>query len=85
MAGARVVAVVPWGLQPAAVAPDTGPGGPSYCMDAAAMSLGLHGCGIHAVWSGAAEAGVTKVRFRWMPQPIARREARGAHTKINSS
>jgi len=27
-------------------------------MVAAAMSLGLHGCGIHAVWSGAAEAGV---------------------------
>jgi hypothetical protein len=32
-------------------------------MDAAAMSLGLHGCGIHAVWSGAGEAGVTKNPF----------------------
>jgi gamma-glutamylcysteine synthetase len=50
-------------------------------MDAAAMSLGLHGCGIHAVWSGAGEAGVTKARFRCMPRAMARSE----RAKINSS
>jgi hypothetical protein len=34
-------------------------------MVAAAMSLELHGCGNHAVWSGAREPSVTEVRFRW--------------------
>jgi hypothetical protein len=33
-------------------------------MVAAIMSLELHGCGIHAVWSGAEETNVTEVRFR---------------------
>jgi hypothetical protein len=42
-------------------------------MDAAAMSLELHGCGIHAVWSATGEAGVTEVRFR-----LCRRRWRGA-------
>jgi hypothetical protein len=32
-------------------------------MDAAFMSLQQHESGIHAVWSGAGEASVTKVRF----------------------
>jgi hypothetical protein len=38
-------------------------------MVAAAMSLGLHGWGIHAVWSGAAEAGVAEVRFWFLLPP----------------
>jgi hypothetical protein len=42
------------------------------------MSLGLHDWGIHAVWSGAAEAGVAEVRFWFLP-PGARRE----RTEIN--
>jgi hypothetical protein len=44
-------------------------------MVAAAMSLELHGCGNHAVWSGAGEAGVTDVRFRYAPRPVASDEA----------
>ena len=47
--GPRVVSVVPQSLLWAAVAPDTGSAAFSYCMDAAAMSLELHDCGIHAV------------------------------------
>jgi hypothetical protein len=42
-------------------------------MDGAAMSLELHGCGIHAVWFGAGETSVTEVRFSSVRlQPIAR-------------
>jgi hypothetical protein len=41
-------------------------------MDAAFMQLKQHERGIHAVWSGADEASVTKVRFRPAPQPVAR-------------
>jgi hypothetical protein len=50
-------------------------------MVAAVMSLGLHGCGIHAVCFGAAEAGVTDVRFWFLLPPGARHE----RTKINLS
>jgi len=50
-------------------------------MDAAIMQLQQHGCGSHAVWSGAGVASVTEVRFRCTPRPTARRE----RTKINSS
>jgi hypothetical protein len=48
-------------------------------MAAAAMSLGLHGWGIHAVRSGAAEAGAAEVRFRFRLPPGAGRE----RAKIN--
>jgi hypothetical protein len=41
--------------------------GPSYDMDAAFMSFQPHESGIHAVWSGAGEASVTKVRFKGTP------------------
>ena len=37
------------------------------------MSLELHERGIHAVWSGAGEAGVTEVRFRCALRPMATR------------
>jgi hypothetical protein len=45
-------------------------------MVAAAMSLELHGWGNHALWFGAAEAGVMEVRFRFrfLPSPQVRRE-----------
>jgi len=35
------------------------PGVCSDCMAAAAMLLGRHRCGIHAVWPGTGDAGVT--------------------------
>jgi len=35
------------------------------------MSLELHGRGIHAVRSGAGEAGVTEVRFRCPPRRLS--------------
>jgi hypothetical protein len=40
-------------------------------MDAAFMSLELHDGGIHVVWPGAGEAGVTGVRFGRVPWPAA--------------
>jgi hypothetical protein len=46
-------------------------------MDATAMSLELHGCGIHALWSGAGEASVTEVRFRRASRLIAAIERPG--------
>jgi hypothetical protein len=36
-------------------------------MDAAFMSFQPHESGIHAVWPGAGEASVTKVRFKGTP------------------
>jgi hypothetical protein len=50
-------------------------------VDAAFMLFQPHESGIHAVWTGAGEASVTKVCFRRAPQPVARRE----RTMINSS
>jgi hypothetical protein len=50
-------------------------------MNAAFMSFQAHESGIHAVWPGAGGASVTKVCFRRVPRPVARRE----RTKINSS
>jgi hypothetical protein len=44
-----VVFVMPQNLPDAAVPPETRPAASSYCMVAAAMSLGLHGRGNHAV------------------------------------
>jgi hypothetical protein len=38
-------------------------------MNAAFMSFQPHESGIHAVWLGAGEANVTKVRFRCTPRP----------------
>jgi hypothetical protein len=54
---------------------------PSYDMNAAFMSFQQHERGIHAVWPGAGEVSVTKVRFRRVPRPTARRE----QTTINLS
>jgi hypothetical protein len=50
-------------------------------MDVPAMSLELHERGIHAVRSGAGEAGVTEVRFRCALRPMATR----GRTKIKIS
>jgi len=50
-------------------------------MNAAIMSFQPHESGIHAVWRGAGEGCVTKVRFRCVPRPVARRE----RTTINSN
>jgi hypothetical protein len=50
-------------------------------VDAAFMSFQRHEGGIHAVWTGAGEASVTKVRFWCAPRTAARRE----RIMINSS
>jgi hypothetical protein len=42
----------------------TGPAISSYDLNAAFMSFEPHESGVHAVWSGAGEASVTKVRSR---------------------
>ena len=63
-----VVSVMPQGLYRTAVAAGTGPGWASYDVDAAFMHVGRHERGIHALCPGAAEAGVTDVRF---PAPVA--------------
>jgi hypothetical protein len=46
------------------VTADPGPALPSYDVNAAFMAFQPHESGIHAVWFGAGEASVTKVRFR---------------------
>jgi hypothetical protein len=43
-------------------------------MDAAFMSYQQHDGGIHALWLGAGEAGVTEVRFRFVPWAMADRK-----------
>ena len=62
-----VVSVTPQSLPATAVPPETRSRPSSYCMVAAVVSLELHGWVNHALWSGAAEAGVMEVRFRLMP------------------
>ena len=71
-----VVSVMPQSLPATAVPPETRSRPSSYCMVAAVMSLELHGWGNHALWFGAAEAGVMEVhfRFRFLPSPQVRRE-----------
>jgi hypothetical protein len=66
--------VVPQSLLCPPVTAGTSPVPYSYDLDAAFMSFQPHERGIHAVWSGADEASVTKVRFRCEPRPVARRE-----------
>jgi hypothetical protein len=46
-------------------------------MNAAFMSFQPHESDIHAVWLGAGEASVTKVRFRCTLRSAARRASRG--------
>ena len=58
-----VVSVMPQGLCRTGVAAGTGPASASYDVDAASMHVERHERGIHAVCAGAAEAGVTEVRF----------------------
>jgi hypothetical protein len=58
------VPVVPQSLSCTPVTAGTGPAISSYDVDAAFMSFQPREGGIHAVWSGAGEASVTKVRFR---------------------
>jgi hypothetical protein len=67
------VPVLPQSLSFTPVTADTGPLPSSYDMNAAFMSFQPHESGIHAVWSGAGEASVTKVRFRCAQRPVARR------------
>jgi len=64
-----MVSVVLQGLYRAAVAAGTGPAWASYDVDAATMHLERHERGIHALHPGAAEAGVTEVRFQFLPPP----------------
>ena len=59
------VPVVPQSLSCPPVTPDSGPALSFNDMNAAFMSFQPHESGIHAVWSGAGEASVTEVRFRW--------------------
>src|SRR5439155_17734706 len=80
-----VVSVMPQRLPDAAAAPDTRPVACSYCMGAAPMSLRLHGCGTHAVWSGAAGAGVRDVRFRCTTRPMAGRERTTINLKLTGN
>jgi hypothetical protein len=47
-------------------------------VNAAFMSFQPHESGIHAVWPGADEDSVTKVRFRCTPRPAARGRRRAA-------
>ena len=55
-----VRAAVPEGLRCTARTPDTESAACSYCMDASFMLFLRHGCGIHALWSGAGVASVTE-------------------------
>ena len=58
------VPVVSQSLSFTPVTADPGPAVPSYDLNAAFMSFQPHESGIHAVWPGAGEADVTKVRSR---------------------
>ena len=59
-----MVPVVPQSLPHTSVTADPGPAVPSYDLNAAFMSFQPHESGVHAVWPGAGEADVTKVRSR---------------------
>jgi len=69
LARCAAVPVVPQVLHFAAVTADTGPPSASYDVDAATMHIQRHERGIHALCLGAAEAGVTEVRFWFLPPP----------------
>ena len=77
-----VMPVVPQSLSRAPVTADPGPAVPSYGMNAAFMSSQPRESGIHAVWSGAGEVSVTKVRFR---RAAADGEQRADHDQLKLS
>jgi hypothetical protein len=79
------VPVVPRSLLCLPVTAGPGPAIPSYDLNAAFMSSQPHESGIHAVWSGAGEANVTEVRFRWGAAAGGETRAHQERIKISPS